>query len=118
MQRTIAVTAATGALLFGGAVVNPPAPTAAAPSSTTTTLADTHHSDKDGLWLVGLVGLLGLAGLARRRNEPNVGAGTAAPNYSRPSPNGLVHLIRSQSGGGRTVARQPGRFGRRIDPTV
>ncbi|WP_197504611.1 WGxxGxxG family protein [Mycobacterium sp. 852002-51163_SCH5372311] len=86
---TIAVTAATGTLLFGGALVNPPPPTPASPSSTTT-IADNHadnRSDNRELWgLAGLAGLLGLAGLARRRNGPTVGAGTAAPDTRGPSP--------------------------------
>lgn len=96
MRRTIAVTAATGALLFGGVgVANATAPSAAAPSSTTTTLADNnadnngdnHHSDKTGLWgLVGLAGLFGLAGLARRRTEPNIGAGTVGPSTPGQTP--------------------------------
>ncbi len=95
MRRTIAVTAATGALLFGGVgVANATAPSTAA-SSATTTLADNnadnngdnHHSDKTGLWgLVGLAGLFGLAGLARRRTEPNIGTGTVGPSTSGQTP--------------------------------
>jgi MYXO-CTERM domain-containing protein len=87
MRRTIAVTAATGALLFGGAgVANATVPSGAAiPSSATTTLADNnntdnHHSDKTGLWgLVGLAGLAGLAGLVRRRDDHHLGTTTARP---------------------------------------
>ena len=86
MRKTLAITAATGALLFGGAgVANATAPSAPQPSSTTMTVAqgddanNNHHSDKTGLWgLLGLAGLAGLAGL-RRRNDANVGATTAVP---------------------------------------
>ncbi len=83
MRKTIAVVAATGALLFGGAgVANATVHSAPAPSSTTTTLADNsdnngtdQHSDKTGLWgLLGLAGLFGLAGL-KRRNTTDVGVG-------------------------------------------
>lgn len=74
MQTTIAVTAAAGALLFGGAAVNAPVPHGPAPASTTTSSAPrdagTHHSDTIGLCgLAGAVGLTGLAGLTRRRNH-------------------------------------------------
>jgi MYXO-CTERM domain-containing protein len=74
MQKTIAVVAATGALLFGGAGVATAAVHGApAPSSTVTTLADNtngnteHHTDNSGKWgMFGLLGLFGLAGLKRR----------------------------------------------------
>jgi LPXTG-motif cell wall-anchored protein len=82
MRKTIAVAAATGALLFGGAGVAQAAPIAPAPSSTTTFMADDNNSnqdqgsDKTGLW--GLVGLLGLGGLAglKKRNDNYRGPGT------------------------------------------
>ncbi len=87
MRKTIAVIAATGALLFAGAgVASADVQSAPAPSSTTTTLADNNtdnngnqHSDKTGLWgLLGLTGLLGLAGLKRRNDtDAGVGVGTA-----------------------------------------
>lgn len=95
MRRIIAVTAATGALLFGGAgVANATAPSGVAPSPATTTLADNndynvnnHHSDKTGLWgLLGLAGLAGLAGLVRRRNEPDLGTRPAAPDTRGQTP--------------------------------
>ena len=74
MQKTIAVVAATGALLFGGAGVATAAVHGApAPSSTATTLADNtngnteQHTDNSGKWgMFGLLGLFGLAGLKRR----------------------------------------------------
>ncbi|MGZ8801546.1 MAG: WGxxGxxG family protein [Mycobacterium sp.] len=80
MRKTIAVAAATGALLFGGAGVAHAIPSAPAPSSTTTTLAqdnpNDNESDKTGLW--GLLGLLGLGGLAglKRRDDAYRGTGT------------------------------------------
>jgi MYXO-CTERM domain-containing protein len=74
MQKTIAVVAATGALLFGGAgVATAAVHVAPAPSSTATTLADNtngnteQHTDNSGKWgMFGLLGLFGLAGLKRR----------------------------------------------------
>lgn len=82
MRNTIAITAATGALLFGGAGVANATTEATAPESTTTVLAEPENgqneSDNTGLWgLTGLLGLLGLAGL-KRRNDAHVrpGAGT------------------------------------------
>jgi MYXO-CTERM domain-containing protein len=87
MRKTIAVAAATGALLFGGAGVAH-ATVPSAPSSTTTTLADDNNnnndndSDKTGLWgLLGLLGLGGLAGLKRRNDTPrgNVAGPAAGP---------------------------------------
>lgn len=87
MRKTLAVTAATGALLFGGAgIADATVPSAPPSSTTTTTVAQTgddantnNHSDKTGLWgLLGLVGLAGLAGL-RRRTDANLRAGTAVP---------------------------------------
>jgi MYXO-CTERM domain-containing protein len=77
MRKTVAVAAATGALLFGGAgVAN--ADTQAPIQGSTTILAQTDDgrpdSDKTGLWgLTGLLGLLGLAGLKRRNDRPDVG---------------------------------------------
>jgi MYXO-CTERM domain-containing protein len=94
MRKTLAATAATGALLFGGAgVANATVPSAPPVSSATTTVAQSdndannNHSDKTGLWgLVGLLGLGGLAGLARRRNDTGLGAGTAAPGTRGQTP--------------------------------
>ncbi len=87
MRKTLAVTAATGALLFGGAgIANATVAGAPPSSSTTTTVAQggddantNNHSDKTGLWgLLGLTGLAGLAGL-RRRNDATVRTGTSVP---------------------------------------
>ena len=87
MRKTLAVIAASGALLFGGAgVADATVHSASAPSSTTTTLADDgnnktdQHGDKTGLWgLLGLAGLFGLAGLKRRHDtDASVGAGPTA----------------------------------------
>jgi MYXO-CTERM domain-containing protein len=86
MRKTLAITAATGAILFGGAgVANATAPAVQPPAATTTTVAQTGdnntttHSDKTGLWgLLGLAGLAGLAGL-RRRNDAHAATGTTAP---------------------------------------
>ena len=93
MRKTLAATAATGALLFGGAgVANATVPSTPPVSSPTTTVAQSdndanNHSDKTGLWgLVGLLGLGGLAGLARRRNDTGLGAGTAAPGTRGQTP--------------------------------
>jgi MYXO-CTERM domain-containing protein len=95
MRKTLAITAATGALLFGAAgVANATAPNSPPPSSTTTTVAqggdadnNNHHSDKTGLWgLVGLAGLAGLVGLTRRRNDANVGASTPMPGTRGQTP--------------------------------
>ncbi|MBV9090587.1 MAG: hypothetical protein JO044_11905 [Mycobacteriaceae bacterium] len=91
MRKTLAVTAATGALLFGGAgVAHATGPSAPAPTSTTTLAQnndDNNHSDKTGLWgLVGLLGLGGLAGLARRRDHTGLGAGPAAPGTRGQTP--------------------------------
>ena len=95
MRKTLAVTAATGALLFGGAgVASATAPSAPVPSSTTTTVAQNDNdankkSDKTGLWgLVGLAGLAGLAGLVRRRDDRNPGAGT--PGTPGPGTHGQI----------------------------
>jgi hypothetical protein len=87
MRKTLAVTAATGALLFGGAgVANATVPSTPPPSSTTTTVAQTgddannKHSDKTGLWgLLGLGGLAGLAGLMRRRHDTGLGTPGQTP---------------------------------------
>ena len=87
MRKTLAITAATGALLFGGAgVANATSPDVQPPASTTTSVAqtgdatnNTDHSDKTGLWgLLGLAGLAGLAGL-RRRHDAHTTTGTAVP---------------------------------------
>src|SRR5581483_10004167 len=85
MRKTLAITAATGALLFGGAgVANASSPAVPASASTTTVAqtgdnTNTNHSDKTGLWgLLGLAGLAGLAGLRRRNDAPAV-TGTTAP---------------------------------------
>lgn len=94
MRKTLAITAATGALLFGSAgIANATAPSTPPLSSTTTTVAQTgdadnnNHSDKTGLWgLLGLAGLAGLAGLTRRRNEANVGASTTVPGTRGQTP--------------------------------
>jgi hypothetical protein len=94
MRKTLAITAATGALLLGGAgVANATAPSAPQSSSTTTTVAEggdatnNNHGDKTGLWgLLGLAGLAGLAGLTRRRNDANVGASTTRPGTSGQGP--------------------------------
>lgn len=73
MRKSVAVTAATGALLFGGAgVAHATVHDVPAPSSTTTTLAaqddpNDNGGDKTGLW--GLLGLLGLAGLLGRKRD-------------------------------------------------
>lgn len=82
MRKTIAVTAATGALLLGGAgIAN--AEQLVAPASTTSTLAADDYgdnSDNNGLWgLAGLLGLLGLLGLRHRNHEHDrrLGAGTS-----------------------------------------
>ncbi|GAB3008016.1 WGxxGxxG family protein [Mycobacterium bourgelatii] len=86
MRKSVAVMAATGALVFGGAGVANAAPDATMPASTTTTLAveDNDNNDNTGLWgLAGLLGLLGLAGLKRRNDAgANVrpGAGTVTNN--------------------------------------
>lgn len=67
MRKTLAVTAATTALLLGG-VLPASAETVAAPNATVQAVdndADSNDGDKTGLW--GLLGLLGLAGLAKRR---------------------------------------------------
>lgn len=93
MHKTLAVAAASGALLFGGAgVADASAPSPQSPSSTTTTVAQSGddanhtHSDKTGLWgLLGLTGLAGLAGL-RRRHDANLGAGTAGPGTRGQTP--------------------------------
>lgn len=89
MRKTVAVTAATGALLFGGAGVASATTESVAPESTTTIMADPdtaqQESDKTGLWgLTGLLGLLGLAGLKRRNDvdatvRPGAGAVTNNP---------------------------------------
>jgi MYXO-CTERM domain-containing protein len=86
MRKTLAIAAATGAILFGGAGVANASGPGTQPPSSTTTVAQTgdnnnnnNHSDKTGLWgLVGLAGLAGLAGL-RRRHDAHVDTGTAAP---------------------------------------
>jgi MYXO-CTERM domain-containing protein len=86
MRKTLAITAATGALLFGGAgVANATSHEVQAPAATTTSVAETsdanntNHSDKTGLWgLLGLAGLAGLAGL-RRRHDAHAAPGTTAP---------------------------------------
>jgi hypothetical protein len=86
MCKTLGITLATAALLFGGAgVANATAASAPAPSSTMTTLAEDNgtandqDSDKTGLWgLMGLLDLLGLAGL-KRRNDTNNARFAAAP---------------------------------------
>lgn len=84
MRKTIAVTAATGALLMGGAGIANAEPVHA-PATTTTVAAEEYgdSSDNTGLWgLTGLLGLLGLLGLKNRRNDTDrrVGAGTSMGN--------------------------------------
>jgi MYXO-CTERM domain-containing protein len=86
MRKTLAIAAATGAILFGGAgVANASGPEVQPQPSTTTAVAqngendNTTHSDKTGLWgLLGLAGLAGLAGL-RRRHDVHRDSGAAAP---------------------------------------
>lgn len=82
MRKTAAVTAATGALLFGAAgVAHATVQNVPAPSSTTTTLAQENpnddNGDNNGLW--GLLGLLGLGGLMgmKRRDDDHRGMSTA-----------------------------------------
>ncbi|MBV8862158.1 MAG: MYXO-CTERM sorting domain-containing protein [Mycobacterium sp.] len=94
MRKILAITAATGALLFGGAgVANATVPSAPQPASTTTTVAqggddaNNNHSDKTGLWgLLGLAGLAGLAGLRRRHGNVNAGAASAVPGTRGQTP--------------------------------
>lgn len=87
MRKTIAVTAATGALLLGGAgIANADAGHGQVPASTTSTLAEEQYgndNDNTGLWgLAGLLGLLGLLGLRHRHdhraNDIGVLPGTAS----------------------------------------
>ena len=81
MRKTLAIAAATGALLFGGAGAANAEPAHGAVPSTTTLAADDYGNDNDnaGLWgLTGLLGLLGLLGLRRHRDDHDtraVGAG-------------------------------------------
>ena len=79
MRKTLAIAAATGALVFGSAGIANANPLGAPiPTATTTTLADNdnnqsdsnQHQDNSGKWgLAGLLGLAGLAGLLRRNRH-------------------------------------------------
>lgn len=106
MRKTIAVAAATGALLLGGAGVANAETQAVGPAQTTTLAADDYgnNTDNSGMWgLAGLLGLLGLLGLRKQHDNRDNRAGiTSGVNRGHTPP-----AANARAAGGATSSGMP-----------